>query len=189
MKSDYDPQVKNYHLYAQWQTQLQIKQLADTARKLNIDLYLDMPLGCHPDGYDTWRNKNLFAHDLEIGSPVDATFPNGQNWGFPPLIPHELRESHYQYFIQSLKQVMPYVNILRIDHVMGLHRLYCIPKNFTAKEGAYVRYSAEELYAILSLESHRNQTCIVGENLGTVPQYVNKKLAKHRFYRMYVRAV
>ena len=68
---------------------------------------------------------------------------------------------------------------------MGLHRLYCIPSDFKANDGAYIRYPAEEMYAILSIESQRYKTCVIGENLGTVPHYVNKAMAKHRLYRMY----
>jgi 4-alpha-glucanotransferase len=145
-----------------------------------------MPLGVHPNGYDVWKNQHLFAHSLQIGSPIDAVFTKGQKWGFPPLIPHLLRETNYQYFIQTLRQIIPYVNLLRLDHVMGLHRLYCIPKGFKASQGAYIRYSAEEFYAIISLESQRNKTVIVGENLGNVPHYVNKKIIKHRLYLMHI---
>lgn len=185
-EGDYDPHVKKYHMYVQWQIHQQIKQLAESSTAQNIDLYLDMPLGVHPHGYDVWRNRDLFALDLMVGAPVDAVYPEGQNWGFPPLIPYKLRENHYYYFIQSLRKVLPYVNLLRIDHVMGLHRLYCIPSDFKAKDGAFIRYPAEEMYAIISIESQRYKTCVIGENLGTVPHYVNKAMAKHRLYRMYV---
>ena len=177
---------QNYYLYVQWQTRQQLAKAANSARQRKVDLYLDMPLGVHPDGFDVWRYSDLFAPDLAVGSPPDTVFTAGQNWEFPPLIPHKLRESGYQYFIQSLRQVMPYVSLLRLDHVMGLHRLYCIPKDHLANQGAFIRYSAEELYAILCLESHRCQTSLVGENLGTVPKYVNTALAQHRFYTMNV---
>jgi 4-alpha-glucanotransferase len=97
-----------------------------------------------------------------------------------------LRETGYQYYIQTLRSVLPYVGLLRLDHVMGLHRLYCIPEGHPAKDGAFIRYPAEELYAILCLESHRYQTCIIGENLGTVPNYINQALSRHRLYRLNV---
>lgn len=183
---DYQPQTKNYFLYCQWQIQLQIKELANEFTRKNVDLYLDMPLGVHPHGYDVWKNQHLFAHSLQIGSPIDAVFTKGQKWGFPPLIPHLLRETNYQYFIQTLRQIIPYVNLLRLDHVMGLHRLYCIPKDFKASQGAYIHYSAEEFYAIISLESQRYKTEIIGENLGNVPHYVNKKIIKHHLYFMHI---
>ena len=97
-----------------------------------------------------------------------------------------MRENHYQYFIQSLKKVLPLVGLLRLDHVMELHHLYCIPEGQEAKNGVFIRYPVDELYAILCLESQRHQTCIIGENLGTVPNYVNRALDHHHLYRMNV---
>ncbi len=183
---DYDPQVKNYYLYTQWQIQEQLQKVAEHAKNHQAFLYLDMPLGVHPFSYDVWRERSLFATNLAVGAAPDPGFPQGQNWNFPPLIPHQLRQSGYQYFIENLRQVLPYVGLLRLDHVMGLHRLYCIPQGFTPHQGAYIRYAAEELYAILCLESHQYKTGIVGENLGTVPNYVNKAMIKHHLQRMYV---
>jgi 4-alpha-glucanotransferase len=110
----------------------------------------------------------------------------GQNWGFPPLIPETLRRHGYSYFIESLRHHLQYASLLRIDHAMGLHRLFWIPEGLEAKDGIYVRYPAEELYAILSLESHRYSTTIVGEDLGTVPRCVRAAMSQHNLQRMYV---
>ncbi len=183
---DYDPKVKEYYLYSQWQVQEQLSRIRQEARLQQVKLYLDMPLGVHADGYDTWRESNLFAQSLTVGAPPDAVFVQGQNWSFPPIIPHIQREQHYHYFINYLRQTLAYVDLLRIDHVMGLHRLYCIPQGFSVAEGAFIRYPAEELYAILCLESVRHKACIVGENLGMVPQYVNTTMNKHHLYKMHV---
>ncbi|HEU0051792.1 MAG TPA: 4-alpha-glucanotransferase, partial [Longimicrobium sp.] len=106
--------------------------------------------------------------------------------GFPPVHPEELRRSGYRYFIDSLRTVMPFAGALRFDHVMSLHRLYWIPPGFGAREGTYVRYRPDEYYAILSLESHRHRTRIVGEDLGTVPQEVRARMGRHHIGRMYV---
>ncbi|HSU56148.1 MAG TPA: 4-alpha-glucanotransferase, partial [Candidatus Dormibacteraeota bacterium] len=113
-------------------------------------------------------------------------FSKGQNWGFPPLHPERIREQHYDYVRQYLQFQMRHAGMLRIDHVMGLHRLYWIPSGSSATEGAYVRYNAEEFYALLSLESHRHQTLLVGENLGTVPPEVNEAMKRHALRGMYV---
>lgn len=183
---DYDERIRNFYLYAQWQTNLQLNTVFQHAKQKNVDLYLDMPLGVHPAGFDAWQEKDLFALDLSVGAAPDATFATGQDWGFAPINAHRYRETGYSYFIRSLKTILPMVDLLRLDHVMGLHRLYCIPKGFDAKHGAFIRYPADELYAILCLESRRHKTCLVGENLGTVPQHVSRGLDKHHLYKMYV---
>jgi 4-alpha-glucanotransferase len=94
--------------------------------------------------------------------------------------------NRYEYVIALLRNHFRYSGLLRIDHVMGLHRLYWIPEGLTGDKGVYVEYPADELYAILSLESHRYQAGIVGENLGTVPPGVNSALARHNIRQMYV---
>jgi 4-alpha-glucanotransferase len=151
-----------------------------------MSFYLDLPLGVHPYGYDTWRERGSFALDVSAGSPPDAFFTKGQNWGFAPLNPYAMRQNHYRYLLEFLRFKMRHTGFLRIDHVMWLHRLYWIPKGQPASEGAYVRYPAEELYAILSLESHRHKTMLVGENLGTVPPEVNECMARHHLRETYV---
>jgi 4-alpha-glucanotransferase len=100
--------------------------------------------------------------------------------------PDKLRENHYDYYIDYLRNHFRYADILRIDHVMGLHRLFWIPDKMEAKQGVYVKYPAEELYAILNLESHWHKTVIVGEDLGTVPVQVRHTMNKNGLHRMYV---
>jgi 4-alpha-glucanotransferase len=175
-----------YHLYAQWLAHEQLQALAEKAKGHGPGLYLDLPLGVHRDGYDVWREREAFAIDAAGGAPPDAVFTKGQDWGFPPLHPERNRTQGYRYVIAYVRHHLRQAGLLRIDHVMGLHRLFWVPKGFAASEGAYVRYPAEELYAILSLESHRHTSAIVGENLGTVPAAVNATMARHRIHRMYV---
>ena len=185
-KGDYDESAKNYHVYAQWIIQEQLRSLADKARARGQVLYLDLPLGLHPDSYDTWRHREFFVHGVAGGAPPDPVFTKGQNWGFPPLNPEAMRLNRYEYLIALLQNHFRYARLLRIDHVMGLHRLYWIPDGLTGDKGVYVEYPADELYAILCLESHRYQAGIVGENLGTVPPGVNRALAQHNIRQMYV---
>ena len=185
-EGDYGEETKRYYLYTQWLIQEQMERLLKTAQSGNVTLYLDLPLGIHPEGYDVWREREAFISGISAGAPPDAVFTKGQNWGFPPLHPEKIRKQGYRYFIAYLRHHLKSAGVLRIDHVMGLHRLFCIPKGMSSSEGTYMRYHPDELYAILSLESHRSQTVIVGEDLGTVPHYVRPMMNKHGVHRMYV---
>jgi 4-alpha-glucanotransferase len=184
--SDYDVSAKNYHLYAQWAANEQLGALAAKARQNPPGLCLDLPLGLHPAGYDVWRYRDSYVLDVTAGAPPDIIFTGGQNWGFPPLHPDPRRQPGYRYYVDCLRQQLRLAGLVRVDHVMGLHRLFWIPKGYDPTHGAYVRYPAEDLYAILCLESHRHQSVIAGENLGTVPRYVNPAMTRHNIKRMYV---
>ena len=175
-----------YHLYVQYRMAQQMREVANAARRLGAGLYLDFPLGVNPGGYDAHRYAHVFARGVSVGAPPDLFFTKGQNWGFAPFDPDALRADRYQYFRAAVRQHVAHAGILRIDHVMGLHRLYWIPDGNDAKDGVYVRYHADELYAILVLESRRHGYTIVGEDLGTVPPEVPKKMSRHGLRRMYV---
>jgi 4-alpha-glucanotransferase len=183
---DYDERARRYHLYAQWVTHEQLTTFADRSKAGGVKLYLDLPLGVHPYSYDVWRERDVFVSDVTGGCPPDVVFTHGQNWGFSPLHPEAIRMQGYRYCLDYLRHQFRQTGLLRIDHVMGLHRFFWIPKGLEPRQGVYVRYAAEELYALLNLESHRHQVCIVGENLGTVPTYVNRTMTRHRLYSMYV---
>lgn len=182
----YDRRVWQYYVYSQWIAEEQLGELAAQSRARDATWYLDLPLGTHAEGFDVWRYRESFATTMRGGAPPDSVFVHGQNWGFPPLHPEGLRQQRYGYFIDAVRHHLRYASLLRIDHVMCLHRLYWIPNGCAARDGAYVRYRADELYAILSVESHRQQAAIVGENLGTVPTYVNAALKRHGVSPMYV---
>ncbi|HTQ81618.1 MAG TPA: 4-alpha-glucanotransferase, partial [Thermoanaerobaculia bacterium] len=184
--ADFDEEDRRYHLWAQWATAEQMRSLAAEARRRGPGLYLDLPLGVGGASYDVWREPAIFAQGASAGAPPDSLFTKGQNWGFPPLSPERLRERGYSYLISCLRHHLEHAGILRIDHVMQLHRLFWIPQGMGAADGVYVRYPAEELYAILSLESHRHEAFIVGENLGTVPPEVSEGMERHGILGMYV---
>ena len=181
-----DADAKRYHLYVQWLCEEQIAALHDQARARGAALYLDFPLGVNRDGYDVWRERGYFALQMSGGAPPDGLFVRGQNWGFPPLHPERIRQQGYRYYIACLRHHMGKAAMLRIDHIMGLHRTYWVPEGFDATDGVYVQYRASEFYAILNLESHRHQVEVIGENLGTVPQYVNAAMTRHRIRGMHV---
>jgi 4-alpha-glucanotransferase len=181
-----DAAGEQYHLYVQWLIQNQLRDLALRTRSAGCLLYLDLPLGLHAESFDTWRYPNLFVKGMSGGAPPDPVFTTGQNWAFQPFHPQAMRQDGYRYAIAYIRNHLRYANLLRIDHVMGLHRLYWIPEGLTGDRGLYVRYPAAEMYAILSLESHRANAGIVGENLGVVPSEVNESMAKHNVKHLYV---
>lgn len=185
-EGEYDPETAFYYQYAQWLAHQQIEEVAHRARERGVRLLLDFPLGVHPNGFDTWQEKTLFAQGVSVGAPPDAFFTKGQDWAFPPLHPQRLRQQGYRYFIASLRHLLHCAGMLRIDHIMGFHRLFWIPQGMEAREGLYVRYPAEEFYAILALESQRHRVVVVGEDLGTVPPDVRPAMARHGLYRSYV---
>ena len=177
-EDEFSFEAARYHLYAQYRMEQQLRELEG--------LYLDFPLGVHANGYDAWRFESQFAKDVAVGSPPDLFFTKGQNWGFPPLHPVAAREHHHAYFRECVRRQLEHASILRIDHVMGLHRLFWIPPGMEPNDGVYVRYPEDELYAILNIEAHRTGTVIVGEDLGTVPKYVPQMMEQHGLHRMYV---
>jgi 4-alpha-glucanotransferase len=183
---DFAEDSSRYHMFVQWLAQEQMDALLAACRERGVKFYLDLPLGVHPDSYDVWRERDSFARGASVGAPPDAFFTKGQDWGFPPLHPRRVREDGYRYVIEYLRFQMRHTGLLRLDHVMGLHRLWWVPRGASAADGAYVSYNADELYAILSLESHRHQTALVGENLGTVPPEVNGKMKRHGIRKMFV---
>jgi len=183
---DYDAKASRYHAYAQWLADEQVGAVAETAERSGLGLYLDLPLGVHRGSYDVWRERQSFVLDASGGAPPDPMFTSGQDWGVSPLHPEQSRRNGYRYVLAYLRHHMHHAGAVRIDHVMGLHRLFWIPKGMGAADGVYVRTPAHELYAIVCLESHRHRCAVVGENLGTVPWTVESMLQKHGIHRMYV---
>ncbi|MFW6150896.1 MAG: 4-alpha-glucanotransferase, partial [Chloroflexota bacterium] len=175
-----------YYLYTQWLAAQQMEQLSGAAHREGVRLHLDLPLGVHPLGYDAWRMQREFVQGASAGAPPDMVFTSGQDWGTPVVHPERSRERGYDYFVRCVRHHMAHAGILRVDHVMGLHRLFWIPKERKPEEGLYVRNHAEELYAILALESQRHGVIVVGEDLGTVPPHVRPSMEEHGLYRMHV---
>jgi 4-alpha-glucanotransferase len=183
--ADYDPAAWRYHAYAQWVAHEQLAALRAAADQRGACLYLDLPLGVHPDGYDVWRERAAFAQGVSGGAPPDMFFTGGQVWGFPPLHPEGIRRQGYRYFIAAVRHHLRVAGLLRIDHVMAFHRLYWVPAGCSARDGVYVRYRPDEFYAVLGIESHRHRAAIVGEDLGIVPAAVRQQMARRGLLRMY----
>jgi 4-alpha-glucanotransferase len=156
---------------------------------IETPLCLDLPIGVHADGFDVHHFPFAFCPRLQLGAPPDQAFPTGQNWRLRPYHAAGDRARGYPYFRALLQANMRYARALRIDHIMGLHRQYCIPEGQGSDQGVYVSMPAEELYAIMLLESHRNRCALVGEDLGTVPAEVRAAMDRHGVHRMFIRAL
>ena len=136
----------------------------------------DLAVGFAPDGADAWEWQDLLAPGLRVGAPPDEYLPQGQDWGLPPFDPHRLRAAGYEPLRQTLRALFRPGHGLRIDHVMGLFRLWWVPVDETAADGVYVRYPSRELLDIVALESERARAFVVGEDLGTVETGVRAEL-------------
>jgi len=140
----------------------------------------DLPIGVDPCGADAWLWQDVFAKGISVGAPPDPFSETGQDWGLPPFVPHKLRAAGYQPFAQTVRSAMCYSAGLRVDHIMGLFRLFWIPAGESPRRGTYVRYNADDMLSILALESARAKAFVVGEDLGTVEPGVREKLAQFR---------
>lgn len=184
--ADGDEAEYRYHLYAQWRLHERLSRLARHTRATGAGLYIDLPLGAHADGFDAWRYRESFAAGVSVGAPPDPFFTRGQDWGFPPVRPEGMLASGLEYTIATIRNHLRYAGVLRLDHVMGLHRQFWVPHGMDATHGVYVRYPSRALYAVLSIESHRASASIVGEDLGTVPRVVQTAMARHGVRGMHV---
>ncbi|ASC58636.1 4-alpha-glucanotransferase [Vibrio vulnificus] len=162
------------YMYLQWIADGQIKEAQALAEEkgMSVGLYRDLAVGVADSGSETWADNGNLVLDASIGAPPDVLGPLGQNWGLPPLNPEVLQATGYDAYIKLLRANMKHCGALRIDHVLGLLRLWWIPKGEKATEGAYLYYPVEDMLAILALESHRHQCSVIGEDLGTVPDEI-----------------
>ncbi len=182
--ADVDVEPSRFHQYVQFVADEQLAAIGAT--EPGRGLYLDLPLGVNGASFDTWRFRDAFAIGVSGGAPPDTFFTGGQAWGFPPLHPQGMAAGDFAYVRACLRHLMRHAGVMRIDHVMGLHRLYWVPDGLPATEGAYVRYPSGDLYAVLTEEAHRSGTAVVGEDLGTVPRSVRAAMTRHGVLRSHV---
>jgi len=162
-----------YHLWLQWLLDGQLAAAADC-----LPVVSDLAVGVDPGGADAWVWQEAFVSGMRVGAPPDRFNTLGQNWALPPFDPWRLRAAGYQPWIESLRGALRHGGGLRLDHVMGLFRLYWIPVGRYPAEGVYVRYPYEDLLNIVALEAHRAGAFVVGEDLGTVEAGVRRTLAE-----------
>jgi 4-alpha-glucanotransferase len=180
-----DDDRARYHLFVQWVASQQLSEAAGHAGAAG-GLMLDLPIGVNGAGYDVWRERDSFVPEVAAGAPPDAFWSQGQDWGAPPPHPHGAREAGYRYHDEVFRTLFRYAAVARIDHVIGLHRLYWVPRGASPKDGVYVRYRAQEWYALLSIAADETGAVVVGEDLGTVPGYVRPAMKAHGLLRTYV---
>jgi 4-alpha-glucanotransferase len=174
----------SFYLFLQWQAAIQFEKASRAAKKagMEIGLYRDLAVGVSEGGAETWANKSLYCKEVSVGAPPDILGPLGQKWGLPPMDPAQLQEQQYQPIIDLFASNMKASGALRIDHVMALLRLWWVHKDDDASQGAYVNYPVEDLLAILALESHKNKSVVIGEDLGTVPETIREKLENNGMF-------
>ncbi|WP_333654862.1 4-alpha-glucanotransferase [Dissulfurispira sp.] len=177
-----------FYKYIQWLIDEQLKEISELAKNLGmpIGLYHDLAIGSIGGGSDAWNYQDVIAEGIDLGAPPDDFNPAGQNWGFPPLVPERLKESGYEFFIQTIRKNMQHFGALRIDHALGMFRQFWIPKGMPASHGAYVKQPTEDLLRIIALESVRNRTVVIAEDLGTIGENVRETLSRFRIlsYRL-----
>ena len=169
-----------FYKFVQWQIEKQLAQVQEYARDvgMSIGLYHDLALGVDRFSADFWAYQDFFVPGVRLGAPPDAFSQHGQDWGFTPPNMEKLRETGYDLFAKEIRKNCAFAGALRIDHVMRLFHLYCIPEGDLPKNGAYVFQPLHDLLRIVALESVRNKVVIIGEDLGTVPPQLRDVLAK-----------
>jgi 4-alpha-glucanotransferase len=158
-----------------WVQLLLDRQLASAA-SVGVRLVQDLAIGVDPQGADGWALQDVLAHGVGVGAPPDDFAPQGQSWGLPPFIPWRLRAAGYRPLAELFRAGMQPGGGLRVDHVMGLARLFWIPAGADPAEGTYVRFAGRELLDVLALESARTGALVVGEDLGTVEDDFREEL-------------
>ena len=169
--------IRERTAFHEWQQYQIDRQLARASAALPV--MQDLPIGFDASGADAWAFQDVLAHGMSVGVPPDEFNTRGQNWGLPPFVPSRLRSAGYEPFAQTIRACLRHAGGLRIDHVMGLFRLFWIPEGSDARDGAFVQSDADDLLSIVALESQRARAVIVGEDLGMVEESAREQLAAH----------
>ncbi|MEY9845250.1 4-alpha-glucanotransferase [Streptacidiphilus sp. BW17] len=168
----------DFHCWLAWLVDEQLGAAQDAARAAGMPLGLvhDLAVGVHPDGADAWALQHCLADGISAGAPPDAFNAHGQNWGLPPWRPDALADAGFAPFADLLRANLRHAGGLRVDHVMGLFRLWWVPAGRPPTEGTYVRYDPEAMLGVLALEAQRAGAIVIGEDLGTVEPGVREEL-------------
>lgn len=169
-------------MFLQWlaERQLAAAARAGEAAGLWLGFYRDLAVGCAPDGAEAWAEEDQLLKGVSIGAPPDPLGPNGQVWGLPPYSPRALARDGFSSFGALIAVNMAHAGLLRIDHVLGLNRLFLVPEGAEGKDGSYLSFPFEDLLGHVALESARAGAAVVGEDLGTVPEGLRARLAAAR---------
>jgi 4-alpha-glucanotransferase len=170
-KAAHEDEIK-FQTYLQYRADRELGAARDVARAvgMKVGLIADLAVGTDQSGSHSWSRRNEILQDVEVGAPPDAINREGQSWGITAFSPRGLRSSGFSAFIEMLRHALRYAGGVRIDHVMGLARLWLIPHGCSSAEGAYLRMPVQDLMRLVRLESHRHKAIILGEDLGTLPE-------------------
>ncbi|MDR6830946.1 4-alpha-glucanotransferase [Bosea sp. BE271] len=160
-----------YQIFLQWLTSLSygVAQHACREAGMVVGLIADLAIGMDGAGSHAWSRQDEVLHGLSIGAPPDYYAADGQNWALTTFSPRGLAASGYAPFIETLRASLRHVGGIRIDHVMGMSRLWLVPEGASALDGAYVSFPSETLFRLIALESWRHRAIVIGEDLGTLP--------------------
>jgi 4-alpha-glucanotransferase len=166
--------------FVQWVADRQLQSCRDRARRLGmkVGLYLDVAVGVQADGFDAWNEQVAISRHLSVGAPPDALNTAGQNWGLAGFNAAGLEAQSFQPFRDMLRASMRHAGAIRLDHVLGLKRLYLVPHGFSARDGVYVQMPFEALLAVTAQESMAHRCVVIGEDLGTVPEGFREQMAE-----------
>ncbi|WP_040268438.1 4-alpha-glucanotransferase [Pseudomonas rhodesiae] len=167
-----------FYAFAQWLIARCLERAQQAARGsgMGVGLIADLAVGADGGGSQAWSRQDELLADLTVGAPPDILNRAGQGWGISAFSPEGLKRHGFRAFIEMLRANFAHAGGLRIDHVMGLRRLWVIPMDASPKEGAYLYYPVDDMLRLLALESHRHQAIVLGEDLGTVPDGLREKL-------------
>lgn len=169
----------DFHAFCQWLIARNLKRVQSAARSsgMGIGLIADLAVGADGGGSQAWSRQDQLLAELTVGAPPDILNRQGQGWGISAFSPEGLQRNGFRAFIEMLRANFAHAGGLRIDHVMGLQRLWVIPLGAPPCDGAYLYYPVDDLLRLLALESQRHQAIVLGEDLGTVPDGLREKLA------------
>lgn len=169
-----NPDALRFHAWCQWQAEMQLNHAASAAHPMAHGLYLDLAVGTHPAGAETWAEPALFARGVSLGAPPDLLGPSGQRWNLAPMDPRALAARGFAALAQTLRQQLRFARLLRIDHILGFERAFWMPDGLP---GLYVGMPRAAMLAVARIEAARAGATIIGEDLGTVPDGLRDALA------------
>jgi len=176
----------DFFAFAQWlaETSLDAAQQAARDAGMAVGLIADLAVGMDGGGSHAWSRPGELLSGLSVGAPPDLLGPEGQNWGLTAFSPQGLRRSNFSGFIDTLRAAFDHAGGIRIDHILGLRRLWLVPHGASSAEGAYLSYPVDDLLRVLAIESQRSQAIVIGEDLGTVPEDLRPRLDKRNVFGM-----
>lgn len=177
-----------FHEFVQWVADRQLAACKEIAHRsgMSVGLYLDVALGIHPYGADAWSQQESVLADVSVGAPPDEFNPNGQDWGLAPFNPAALAACDFAPLRQLMRAAMRHAGAVRLDHVLGLKRLFMIPRGNVASDGTYVRFPFEQSLQVIAQVSQEARCVVIGEDLGTVPEGLRDTLARWGLWRYLV---